>query len=66
MTDVYLTEKEAVIRYKLSSFWFQRARWAGNGPPFLKLSGKVLYQVLETDEWFNSHKITKNSDNVKG
>lgn len=62
MTDVYLTEKEASLRYKCSTFWFQRCRWAGNGPPFLKLEGKVLYILSETDEWFNSHRKTKNSD----
>ena len=61
MTDVYLDQKGAVLRYKLSKSWFERCRWAGNGPHFIKLSGNVLYQLKETDEWFNSHITTKSN-----
>lgn len=49
---LYMNEKEASIRYGYSTAWFQRSRWAGNGPPFLTVSGKVLYPIKEVDEWF--------------
>ena len=55
MDDLYITETEASLRYKYSKFWFQRCRWAGNGPPFLKIRGKILYPLKETDAWFNGH-----------
>ena len=50
---LYMTEKEAVLRYGYSRAWFQRARWAGNSPPFIKVNGgRILYPITETDEWF--------------
>ena len=51
----YINEKEAVFRYSYSRAWFQRARWAGDGPKFIKIRGKVLYPLQETDEWFANH-----------
>ena len=55
MNVIYLTEAEASLRYKYSKFWFQRCRWAGNGPPFLKIRSKILYPLADTDAWFNNH-----------
>jgi hypothetical protein len=60
MNEIYITETEASLRYKYSKFWFQRCRWAGNGPQFLKIRGKILYPIKETDEWFSGHGL-KNS-----
>ena len=57
MEDVYLTEKEASLRYKCSTFWFQRCRWAKDGPPYIKLKGKILYRTDETDAWFNRQEV---------
>jgi hypothetical protein len=53
---IYLSEKEAANRYSLSPHWFQRARWAGNGPSYIKVNGngKILYPVESTDEWFRN------------
>jgi hypothetical protein len=59
--ELYMTDIEASKRYKYSRSWFQRARWAGTGPPFLKFSGKVLYPIKETDEWFKSHGLINNT-----
>jgi hypothetical protein len=55
MNDLYLTEAEASLRYKYSKFWFQRCRWIGNGPAFIKIRGKILYPLEETDAWFNNN-----------
>ena len=50
---LYITEKEAVIRYGYSRSWFQRARWEGYSPPFIKVhGGRVLYPLQQTDQWF--------------
>ena len=51
----YIDEKQAVYRYSYSHAWFQRARWAGDGPKFIKIRGKVLYPLQETDDWFSNH-----------
>jgi predicted DNA-binding transcriptional regulator AlpA len=50
---LYLSETEASTRYGYSRQWFQRERWKGTGPKFIKInSGKILYPLQATDEWF--------------
>lgn len=52
---IYMNEVEASHRYGYSRQWFQRERWKGTGPKFVKINnGRVLYPILETDEWFAS------------
>lgn len=50
----YLTDKDASKRYGFSQSWFQQSRYKGNGPPCFQLckKGKILYPLIETDEWF--------------
>lgn len=51
----YMNETEASIRYGYSRQWFQRERWKGTGPKFIKINGgRVLYPIDETDAWFAS------------
>lgn len=45
-------EQEAALRYGPSVHWFRRARWAGGGPTYIKLAGRVLYPVAELDKFF--------------
>lgn len=61
----YIDEKKASKRYDYSCAWFQRARCMGDGPPFLKIRGKVLYPLLETDEWFENHGLVNSTSEVK-
>lgn len=53
---LYMNESEASLRYGYSRQWFQRERWKGTGPKFIKIngSGKVLYSINDTDKWFES------------
>jgi len=52
---LYLNETEASQRYGYSKQWFQRERWKGTGPRFMKVNGgKILYPLDETDKWFQS------------
>lgn len=60
---LYLTETEASIRYGYSKQWFQRARWQGSGPSFVKKKGKVLYPIRETDGWFAEGMMQSTSQN---
>ena len=51
---IYINESEAAIRYGYSKQWFQRMRWLGSGPKFVKINGgKILYPIILTDEWFS-------------
>lgn len=49
---IFITDQEASKRYGLSRAWFQRKRWEGGGPPYIKLSRNVLYPMESTDHWF--------------
>ena len=50
-----INENEASERYGYSRQWFQRERWKGTGPRFLKINnGRVLYPLKETDDWFEA------------
>ncbi len=55
----YITEKEASYRYGYSQSWFQKFRYDGNGPTYVRLheKGKVLYPVNELDEWFRTNLV---------
>lgn len=55
----YLNDKEASVRYGFSQQWFKLCRNKKQGPPFIKLIGKVYYILEETDKWF-SDKMIKN------
>ena len=62
---IYITEKEAVIRYSYSRAWFQRARWAGNSPPFVKVNGgRILYPIVQTDAWFGRFALKTSTSKV--
>lgn len=63
--SLYISEVDASIRYGYSRQWFQRERWKGTGPSFMKINGgKVLYPLDTTDEWFKSFKVqTSTSQN---
>lgn len=52
ITTKYINEKEAAQRYCYTRSWFQRARWAKTGPPFVKIGHKILYSLEEIDKWF--------------
>lgn len=59
---LYLNETEASERYAYSRQWFQRERWKGTGPKFIKInSGKILYPIQETDDWFASFTLQQST-----
>ena len=59
---LYLNETEAAERYGYSRQWFQRERWKGTGPKFIKVNGgKVLYPLELTDQWFMSFGINQST-----
>jgi len=59
--DRYLSTTEAAQITGLSAAWFERSRWAGNGPPFVKLGRAVRYPSDELHAWMRSHLRTSTS-----
>ena len=58
-----LTETEASAEYGYSVHWYRRARWAGNGPRYLKNpGGGVLYPRVELDHFFDALLVKSTSE----
>ena len=55
MLEKLLTEKEAARVTGLSPAWFQRKRWAGDGPPFVKFGHAVRYKESDLEAWIDAH-----------
>lgn len=51
-----LTDKEASEITGLSRAWFQRIRWSGGGPPYVKIGHSVRYRESQLESWINSHR----------
>lgn len=51
-TKQNLTTQEASDIYGPSVAWFERARWNGTSPPYIKLGRKVLYPISELEKYF--------------
>ncbi len=66
VNKLYLNESEASYRYGYSRQWFQRERWKGTGPKFVKISGKVLYPLEGTDKWFSSFGLKQSTSELSG
>lgn len=66
MNKLYLNETEASHRYGYSKQWFQRERWKGTGPDYIKVNGgRVLYPVEKTDGWFQSFERNQQGQKAK-
>ena len=57
--DELLTTKEAAALTKMSVAWFERARWDGSGPPYLKPGRSVRYVKRELLEWLSARRVTR-------
>ena len=55
MSGFHLRPKDLAERWQMSSKTLARWRWAGEGPRFLKVSGKVLYRKEDVREFEAAH-----------
>ena len=62
MTDRLITEKEASKITGLSVAWFQRKRWSGGGPQYVKLDHAVRYWETELLDWFRARSRNNTSE----
>lgn len=51
----YISDKECEKYFGFSRDWFQKQRSLKKGPPYIKIEGKVLYDLKETEQWFENH-----------
>lgn len=54
--------KQAADYLGLAKSTLDHYRTAGNGPRFIKLGRKVVYDSADLDRWLNEHKRSSTSD----
>ncbi len=52
--NVTYTQAEAAPKLRKSVSWFERSRWAGTGPRFIKVGRSVLYLGKDLNAWIES------------
>jgi|AGTN01.2.fsa_nt_gi hypothetical protein len=57
-----LNEVEVAEIRKMSPASLRRERWAGGGPPFVKMGRRVRYDLNDLVVWLNERKRTSTSD----
>ncbi len=63
MATRHLNQIELAARWNISPRTLERWRWAGEGPQFIKLGGRVVYR-LEDVEAFEAEQIRQATPNV--
>lgn len=48
------TQKDAATKLRKSTSWFERSRWAGNGPRYIKVGRSVLYLGKDLNAWLEA------------
>jgi hypothetical protein len=51
MTPLFLTPIELAARWRISPRTLERWRWAGEGLPFTKIGGRVLYSLADVEAY---------------
>lgn len=62
----YLTDKDVAARYNGNISVRTLANWrtGGDGPPFVKIGGRVLYRASDLDAW-EARRTVKNTSQYK-
>jgi predicted DNA-binding transcriptional regulator AlpA len=58
----YLRTSEAAYYLGLSSRTLEKHRTYGTGPAYRKLGGRVVYTLVDLDEWASRGAVTSTSD----
>ncbi|WP_304074535.1 helix-turn-helix domain-containing protein [Maricaulis maris] len=53
----FLCTKALARHLNLSASWLEKARCRGEGPPYYRVGSKILYAVVEVDEWMASSRV---------
>jgi hypothetical protein len=49
MTTQHINQNQLAERWNLSPRTLESWRWLGEGPPFLKLGGRVVYRIEDVE-----------------
>jgi predicted site-specific integrase-resolvase len=61
MSQRHLNQINLADRWNISHRTLERWRWTGEGPPYIKLGGRVVYR-LEDIERFESEQLRAGTD----
>ena len=61
--SMLLSEPQLAEMLNLSISWVQRARFTGEGPPFIKIKHAVRYRKVDVERWIEERIQTSTSDN---
>ncbi len=64
-TRLYSQKEIAPILGK-SGAWFERGRWAGTGPTYIKVGRSVRYLGSDLNKWVASQARSSTSENGEG
>ena len=56
------TQAEAAPKLRKSLSWFERNRWAGTGPRYLKVGRSVLYLGADLNSWLKAQARSSTSE----
>jgi len=60
-----MTQRDLATYLAKSTAWCERARWAGQGPKFLKLGRNVRYRATDVLDWINDNVHTSTTDDAE-
>lgn len=64
MDTKHLNQFELARRWPISARTLERWRWARKGPPFIKLGGRVVYELSAIEAYEKAHRrLADDTDN---
>ena len=60
--DALYTQTELAPVLRKSLAWFERSRWAGNGPRYVKVGRQPLYRGRDVLDWLDAQTRASTSD----
>ncbi len=51
MAPIYLTQTELAKRFRISPRTAERWRWKKTGPAFVRLGGKIVYNLIDVEAY---------------
>ena len=54
----YLTTTEAAALRRKRVQTLRKERWRGDGPPYIRDGGRILYPLRELERWLADHMVT--------
>lgn len=56
MTQQFLNQVRLADRWQISPRTLERWRWAGEGPAFVKIGGRVVYRIADIEAYENGRR----------